>query len=159
VAEGSRAEGKDLTHDDPVWRDRSDFIIGIELPEDGVWEQLWARRLTDDTFEICCIPFFAYDLALGDVVQTASANGKDYAVQRVTRPSGRFVFRVWLGDSSQPREEVAAQLRAMGGVVEWSSVNLLAVDAADGNHAQTIADWLHERELAGDLVYETGKTG
>ena len=28
-------------------------------------EQLWARRLDEERFEVCCIPFFAYDVALG----------------------------------------------------------------------------------------------
>jgi len=29
------------------------------------------RQLSEDTFEICRTPFFVYDVALGDIVQTA----------------------------------------------------------------------------------------
>jgi hypothetical protein len=32
-------------------------------------EQLWARQVGDRHFELCCIPYFVYDLALGDVVE------------------------------------------------------------------------------------------
>jgi hypothetical protein len=35
---------------------------------------------------------------------------------------------------------------------------LLAVDAADEEHAQHIADFLAERESAGQLTYETGRS-
>lgn len=41
---------------------------------------------------------------------------------------------------------------------EWSSVNLLAIDSADAEHAQLVADFLAEPEEAGQLVYETGRS-
>jgi hypothetical protein len=66
------------------------------------------------------------------------------------------VFRVRFGQSLHPREEIAAELEALGSLIEWSSRDLLAVDAADVKHAQVVADFLMEREMAGHLVYETG---
>lgn len=79
-------------HQDPVRRDRSNFIVAGPIRDGGdiKTEQLWARR--DDEgrrFEVCCIPFFAYDLALGDVVETNAG----FLVERVVRQSGRYVFR------------------------------------------------------------------
>lgn len=68
------------------------------------------------------------------------------------------MFRVWFGESFQPRREIADQLEALGAVIEWSSPNLLAVDAADEGLAKTISGWLLEQEQDGNLVYETGKT-
>ena len=128
--------GQFLTHDDPVWRERSNFIIHAELPErDGRMEQLWARQISECTFEVCCIPFFIFDVALGDIVETAPAGGKKYVLSSVVTSSGRYVFRVWFGESFHPRYEVAAELMALGALVEWSSVNLLAADAADLEHA------------------------
>jgi hypothetical protein len=41
--------------------------------------------------------------------------------------------------------------------VEWSSPNLVAVDAADAEAAAGIADRLQELEDAGRLVDETGR--
>lgn len=149
--EGGRV---DAVHGAPVWRDRANFVIGAPLPEEGRSEQLWARRVGDQRFEICCIPFFLYDVALGDVVETDA----NYDVVRVIQPSGRFVFRVWFGEHFHPRQEVAEELEQLGALIEWSSANLLGVDAADEDHAQEIADYLIEAERAGRFVYETGRS-
>ena len=147
---------REAVHEEPVWRERADFIIAAELigGSEVKTEQLWARRLDEHRFEICCIPFFVYDLALGDVVETDDA----YLVRRVVVPSGRFVFRVWFGESFHPRDEIASQLDELGAVLEWSSPNLLAVDAADECLAKSISGWLLDQEQQGRLVYETGKS-
>ncbi|MDQ0028773.1 DUF4265 domain-containing protein [Arthrobacter bambusae] len=56
------------------------------------FEQLWTKRVGDDHFELCCIPFFAYDMALGDVVRAEAATG--YVIQSVVQRSGNGVVRV-----------------------------------------------------------------
>jgi len=144
----------DAVHDAPVWGDKADFVIGAPLPEEGRAEQLRARQLSDNRFEVCCIPFFVYDIALGDVVETDA----DHNVTRVVEPSGRVVFRVWFGESFHPREEVADELVERDALVEWSSTNLLAVDAADEARADAIAAYLAEQERAGRLMFETGRS-
>jgi len=73
---------------------------------------------------------------------------------RVVERSGRFVFRMWFGEAFHPRQEVADELAELGALLEWSSANLLAVDA----HAQTIADYLADQESANRLMFETGRT-
>lgn len=150
-----------VVHRDPIWRERANFIINAELPENDRpkrFEQLWSRQLADDRFEVCCIPFFVFGLTLGDVVATSPREDRKYVVDQVVKPSGRHVFRVWFGRSFQPRDEVASELQALGSLIEWSSHNLLAVDAADEEHARLVADFLMEREKAGHLVYETGRS-
>ena len=107
---------------------------------------------------MCCIPFFVYDIARGDVVVTSTKGGRKYVVAKVVEPSGRFVFRVWFGESFDPRDEIADELMRLGSLIEWSSRNLLAVDAVDHEHAQLVADFLAEREHAGQLIYETGRS-
>ena len=150
----SSDSSREAVHTDPVWREKADFIIAVSLDSetDGTTEQLWVRRIGDRQFEICCIPFFAYDLALGDVVETSD----DYLVRDVVQPSGRYVFRVWFGGSFFPRDEVASQLSDLGAVLEWSSVNLLAVDAVDHDLARRVSGWLRDQEREGRLTYETG---
>jgi hypothetical protein len=145
-----------LTHSDPVWRDRADFILGAQLPDPDSdrREQLWSRQVAPTRFEICCIPFFLYDVALADVVET----GTDYTLERVVEASGRWVFRAWFGESFHPRDEIADELAAMGALLEWSSVNLLAVDASDAELAQRVAHRLEGHERRGHLIYETGRS-
>lgn len=148
---------REAVHADPVWRERSNFIIAtpIEPDETGIsTEQLWARRVDDRHYELCCIPFFAYDLALGDIVEVDA----DYLVTRVSGPSGRYVFRVYFGRSAHPRDEILERLAELGALVEWSSAALLAVDTRDLSHAQQIADFLQGREDLGQLMFETGKS-
>jgi hypothetical protein len=146
------------THSEPAWRDRADFIINAKLPEEGRWEQLWARKVSDETFELCCIPFFLYDIALGDVVQTSDLEGRKFVFARVLKPSGRYVFRAHFGHSSHPRDEIVERLTELGAGTEWSSATLLAIDAVDLPHAQQVADFLNERSDLGQLLYETGRT-
>ncbi|MFT3798378.1 DUF4265 domain-containing protein [Microbacterium sp.] len=149
---------REAVHRDPVWRDRANFIIAtaIDPGDTGVTtEQLWARMVDDRHFELCCIPFFAYDLALGDVVEVDD----DYLVRRVSEPSGRYVFRVYFDrDNFGLRDEVVLELIGLGALVEWSSPKLLAVDARNATHGQEIADYLFSEENNGRLIYETGKT-
>ncbi|NED97132.1 DUF4265 domain-containing protein [Phytoactinopolyspora alkaliphila] len=146
-------------HRAPAWRDRANFIINAPLPEPGRFEQLWSRQVSDDTFEVCCIPFFLYDLALGDVVQTSSQDGRKYVVSRVLTKSGRYVFRAHFEPSMyQFRDEISARLDDLGALLEWSSPTLVAVDAHGPAHAQQIAGFLQERAEQGQLMYETGYT-
>lgn len=56
------------------------------------FEQLWTKRVGVDRYKLSCIPFFAYDMALGDVVHADDATG--YVVQGVVERSGNGVVRV-----------------------------------------------------------------
>jgi len=147
---------REAVHQDPVWRERSNFVLAATIAGNSEisTEQLWGRQIDAFRFEICCIPFFVSDLALGDIVETDDS----YLVSRVVQPSGRYVFRIWFGESFQPRDEVVNELTALGALTEWSSPNLLGVDATDRKHAQVIADFLDARERAGQLLYETGRS-
>lgn len=146
-------------HEQPVWRDSANFIVNAPLPEPGHFEQLWCRQVSENTFEICCIPFFLYDVALGDTVTTTASGGKKYVVSHVVTRSGRYAFRVHFDRSMlQNRDEVVERLVAMGALVEWSSASMLAVDARDAAHGQEVADFLFACKNKGQLIYETGKS-
>jgi hypothetical protein len=147
---------REVVHREPVWRKRSDFVIAASVDgnEEIGTEQLYARQLGELRFEICCIPFFVSDVALGDIVQTDAT----YLVNGVVEKSGRYVFRVWFGESSSPHAHIVETLMSLGALLEWSSENLVAADAADEASAMRIADYLHSEEQANRLVYETGRT-
>lgn len=149
----------EATHQNPVWRDKANFIIAAYLGEKdgrGEWEQLWVIRLDDRHFSLCCIPFFVYDLALGDEVET----DESYVMTRVTKSSGRYTFRVWFGTSTTTgiKDGVVSKMMQVRADIEWSSENLLAISAADADQAQVVADYLHSQHSVGALTYETGRT-
>ena len=149
-----------VTHPEPVWRDRANFIIAAQIPESTEtgpeMEQLWARQIQDSLFEICCIPFFLYNVALGDKVLVK--RNHDYVMKSVVEPSGRFVFRVWLTETGN-REQVVERLTSLGCLIEsrGPSSKLLAVDAESDETAKACANSLQELENSGELQYETGR--
>lgn len=146
------------THSEPIWRERADFIINARLPEVGRFEQLWVKRVGEAQFEVCCIPYFLYDVALGDTVETAPQEGRQYVLDRVLSRSGRYVFRAYFERRQyRYRDATVEGVQALGAQIEWSSPSLLAVDV-DGPFAQAVADYLQEQEDLGRLIYETGKT-
>ena len=155
-----------IPHEAPAWREKADSLVHAWIGDEGKesrsrwrWEQLWARRAGEDRYEVCCIPFFAYDLALGDEVETGRRDDRDPVFERVVRPSGHYTFRVWFQDPAL-RGEVAGEIRDLGCLTEWRSLtsNLLAVDAPSQAVAQRVADLLAARQKAGGVVYETGRT-
>lgn len=127
------------THEAPTWRDRANFLIFADLTNSGMvgrWEQLWAQQVGSDAFEICCIPFFTYGLALGDVVRTSPSDGRRYVVAEVEKRSGRRVLRLWLKSATaEGRELVNGFLASHSGGHEWSSDNLVAVDVPSSDEA------------------------
>lgn len=153
---------KFIVHPEPVWRDRANFIIRAELPESDRpyrFEQLWSRRYEGNRqFEICCIPFFVFELALGDIVTTFADQAREHTVESVARPSGRSVFRARFGAASMAQETVAKRLLDMGALLEWSSATLVAIDAGSADVARTVARFLAAEESGGSLIWETGKS-
>lgn len=149
----------EAVHKNPVWRKKTDFIIAADISEEidkRKWEQLWARQISEFRFEICCIPFFVYDLALGDEVET----DENYVIKNVVKASGHSTYRVWFGESSDATicDEVVNQMQQLGCEQEWSSENLLAISAATNELAQSVINFLYERETLNRLIYETGRT-
>jgi len=145
-------------HGNPVWREQSDFIIHAAIPdsESPRWEQLWVQRLDENEFRICCIPFFIYDLALGDVVSVRETTQFRFLFDRVLKPSGHTVFRVWLGDSSDDPKGLIHSIANVGGLVERYSDNLFGVDVYGAEQTREMANFLESLERAKALVFETG---
>lgn len=119
------------THEAPVWQ-QANFVIfadlsAVNLPDR--WEQLWARQLGEAEFELCCVPYFTYGLALGDIVRTSPSRGKRYVIAQVQARSGRRVLRVWLKNvRADGKDRVLRYLEEHSPLHEWSSDDLLAID-------------------------------
>jgi hypothetical protein len=152
-----------LIHVNPVWRERTNYIIGMWiLPLQGStpreWEQLWSRQVADNHFEICCTPLYVYDLALGDEVETGTIMGQPGMIKGVVKRSGHLTLRAWFQDSVQPKAqmEVEEGLNRLGCLLEWGTEDLLGIDATSDEQARVVVELLSEREQMGHLVYETG---
>lgn len=151
-------EGRAL-HLEPIWRNRSDSVVVAELGEFGKpnqVEHLWARWVGQDEYEICCIPFFVYDLSLGDVVQARPDRGHGRLITGVRGRSGHVTFRLWFGESHADQEPSLQRLEEMGALLERSSVHLVAVDAPDDRIGVLVLRVLTSLQDAGTLMFEAG---
>lgn len=96
-----------VVHDNPVWRHRSNYIGMIDLAPFDLprqCEQVWLKSLEGDEYKLCCIPFAAYGLSLGDIIRL-DVNGK---VCELLHSSGRRSLRILF--ASEAREEFAGMV-------------------------------------------------
>lgn len=144
-------------HLNAAWRDRANYLLHVKLenPEGkNEWEQLWAKELDQNRYEICCIPFFAYNLALGDIVCANAQN----IIKSVILPSGKVIFRVWFKtQDDSKRSEVVRSLPVDGSTFESYSEDLFGIAVDEHDSAQKLVHILWNHEQAGSIVYETGK--
>lgn len=140
----SLVPGSIATHKDPVWRERANFVIQVDLAAfdlDG-FEQLWTR--TEDqgeTREVCCIPFFTYGIALGDHLSWDQAS----RTVEVIAHSGRRCIRIVFGDKAVAKarhEELHGAIIASGAIAELYSEGYWALDVIDDQHSETVVRML-----------------
>lgn len=96
----------------------------------------------DRLFELCCIPFRVYGLALQDVVRT-TPDGT--LLSEIVRPSGRRVLRVLLalgregGRTADAGQRIESVATAAGLLYEWSGDRHIAIDVQpEANSAELI---------------------
>lgn len=146
-----------LQHRLPVWADRADARITVELPDvDDSLEQLVVRRVSEETFELCCLPFTLYDVSLGDIVRVAglSASSPGRIAERVTS-NGHCLFRVAITAPERvTMPSASSSFLSMGYLVEEYGTMLLAIDALDADAAQLLGAYLEERQNAGEWEFE-----
>lgn len=147
------------THKDPVWRDRSNWIIQVDLThwdfDAGTFEQLWVRTDEESLFEVCCIPFFTYGIALGDLIRLEGEVG----VPSVVRRSGRRVIRVAFkdrGDAATGHEQVHGLLVATEALHEFSGSGYVAVDLKNERQADSVISALSPLVETGLIIWEWG---
>ncbi len=145
-------------HPNPAWRARANYRLAMKVDDAPFEEELWARQKSDEEFEVCCIPFFIYDVHLGDTIRIVPHEGRNL-VLGVSEPSGHHTFRVWLKALSPLlREQVLEEAARLNCEFEWFDERLLALDAPDDQAANALARWLEAKMRGGGLDYETGRT-
>lgn len=141
-----------ITHPDAVWRDRADHVLNLTVESERIREQVWGRLLSNGNFELCCIPFFAYNYSLGDEVAAT-----DYQIQSVVQESGRYVFRVMLVSASDA-PSLQALLAPFETLIELNGTRLYAIDVPNEAIASELSGVLLQAETEGWLHYETGRS-
>ena len=144
------AEAEDCT----IW-----FRLEPDADSDMRWEGLLGRRLSDDRARVCAVPFWVYDLNLGDEVRiVTSAEGALIATESI-HDSGNYTFRVSFntdGEDDLSWRELQQALEPFDCWFDVRSPRFTAISCPP-SHAQAVADYLASRERDGELHYETGR--
>lgn len=143
------------THQEPALRHRSNYIIRIALDSHGLpgrFEQVWARQVDAD-FELCCIPYFAYGLSLGDRLIWSHHSESAEVVAK----SGHKTIRIAFLDGDRARTEhqnLHGELARTGCLMEWLSDGYGAVDLADDTQERAVLEILGRWFEAGGMSWE-----
>lgn len=141
-----------IAHSSPVHRAESNYIAMIALGPFGLddhLEQVWLRRDAGGAV-LCCIPFCAYGVALGDTVQLS---GDGSTVVAITQRSGRRTLRVLVpGDQGRVETRAAAaviqQQAARADLLsEWSGDRHVAIDVPPGATPTPLIDHLETNHV------------
>jgi hypothetical protein len=122
-----------VVHEQPVGRASTNYIARTDLAPfdlDGQVEQLWLKAVNDSSYEVACIPFFAYGIALGDVVVL---NADDYVIEVVRNSSHRALRLLFTPDLSpadlqKATDEIKTEIMAADLLSEWNGARFVAVD-------------------------------
>jgi hypothetical protein len=151
-------EPKIATHSDPVGRDRTNYIVQLDLTEHGMpghYEQCWTRTDDQELFELCCIPLFTYGHSLGDILEVDLGTGR----HTVHRKSGHRTIRFAFTDDRQAHEQHqrlhSALIEDAGCLLEFrSGGHYGAVDIVDAAQQDRVIAILTPHHAAGSLIWE-----
>jgi len=147
-------------HPFPAWGDVADGIAYVPAESDGLparfFEELPTRRLGEN-YQICAVPLFARNLALGDVVAASPDDEGRLIVTGVVQNSGRFDYRVWFGnvpevERREMNRHVVERLTEIGCLIEHYSSNFIGVDAPDEVVAREVVGFLLEHRPSGIAI-------
>ncbi|WP_412520606.1 DUF4265 domain-containing protein [Actinomadura madurae] len=147
-----------IVHEEPVIRPDQAHIAVVDLEPFGFprqMEQIWLRPLSDRNYEVCCLPFRVYGLAMGDVV---SLDEEARSVNKIIRHSGNRVFRIFfpsspsLKDFLSAKDSVISAIRDADLQAEWSGDRHVAINIPLGGSVAPV--WEVVRQLEGIAVWE-----
>lgn len=149
-----------ISHDNPVRE--SNAIVRADLSSHGMpgrFEQFWVKRVKDREFEVCCVPFFVYGIALGDIVHTDN----EFTIDRVVKRCGHSTLRVAVANGAR-LEVLHGALRdwlrtvGVGLLHEWHAPGYLAVDLPDTPDQYSFR-LFEDMKSAGDIEFEVDTAG
>ncbi|MCF6526089.1 DUF4265 domain-containing protein [Streptomyces sp. JJ36] len=147
-----------IVHNEPAVRPDQAYIAVVDLAPFGFsrqMEQIWLRPLNDREYEVCCLPFRVYGMAMGDVV---SLDKEARSVNEIVRHSGNRVFRIFFPLSTPSKEfhsakdDVTSAIRDADLQAEWSGDRHVAINIPLGGSVARV--WEVVRELEGIAVWE-----
>lgn len=133
------------------------MLVRLEQDDDGypptTEESLWVIPLGEGLFQVDNTPFFAWDLALGDVVAAAPEESV-WRFRQVVRRSGHATLRLLIYDVAEV-PAVIERFSALGCLSERSHIpGLVALDLPPSTPWAEVKRLLLEGEAAERWSYE-----
>lgn len=135
------------------------IVFALEQDADGYppdrWESLWGYEAEGDRYCIDNIPFYAKGVSSGDLVETKPQEGQ-LRFQRVVRPSGNSVFRLYVSDVAD-RQAARDSFRELGCESELhSNPKFIAVEIPSTVPVEPVEKLLEAGAKSGRWEYEWG---
>jgi hypothetical protein len=141
---------------------RDDELTKVHVDLPNHWatsgEAMWARSLGSNRFRIDNVPFYAYDLNYGDVVEAIAETPElKPSVLRVLERSGHQTVRVFFEESVDENERLGllGSLRDLGVTYEGCSSRYFALDLEPGTSLNDVRARLDAWQAKGLADYET----
>jgi Domain of unknown function (DUF4265) len=120
--------------------------IRMSDPSGDLIETLWAMTVGPGRFKLDNVPWFAYGLSLGDIVEGVEYAPAMYDFTRVAEPSGNRAIRVMLdegrGTNSDAGKVLLAGLTDLGCGYEGATRRLVGVTIPPSVNLADVADYL-----------------
>jgi hypothetical protein len=145
--------------------DMTDFVkIGFEIEDSSIGssiastETVWAKKVSDNQYEIRNIPFDAYGVSWGDIVSVKSAPDGLLMYDKILEHRGHstFRFKVFEDKGSVYTTALIKKINNLGCGTETSGVidNFAAIDVPPEVRPETVGDLLAEEARQEKLDFE-----
>jgi Domain of unknown function (DUF4265) len=148
------------THATPARLDPDAVLVEVDLEAFGMpgrREQLSTSPIAPDRFEVGCIPFFTYGIALGDVVSARKGDDAAWVMEGVVTRSGHRTVRLAIESAARAQElhEHLHTLVAETGLAhEWHGSGYVAIDIPPDKPPEEVLRLFAEHVKAEAIVAE-----
>ena len=115
-------------------------------------EGIWAKKVGESLYEIDNIPFFVFDVAVGDVVRVEVVDGELRFTEVVTR-SRNSTLR-FFAKSEESVARIRSELLLLGGDSEGSHISKLVSVNVSSNDLDKVLTKLQKLEEMQELEFE-----
>ncbi|WP_329365017.1 DUF4265 domain-containing protein [Streptomyces sp. NBC_01483] len=114
------------------------------------FEQVWLENVGGGLYRVCCIPFHAYGISLGDTVELSPAN----TVLSLTEKSGHRSLRILFKSSCDARVHLTEHLAKSAFQCEWDGDGYVAIDQSPQQDMASIFRIMSEAVDSGEAHWE-----
>jgi Domain of unknown function (DUF4265) len=133
----------------------------ILVLEDGDTENIWVRKIKKNQYEVLTIPFWAYNLSRGDIVECGTdEDGEGLFIEKVLKKSGnrtvRIAFKAKEGLDHPEALKLIRYLRDHKLLFEGFEPRLLSVNVPSESAYRQLIKRLEAVPKEAEMIWEDG---